>query len=137
MLRHRLKNGIEVVREYDRTIPKVCARGSELNQIWTNLIVNAVDAMSERGKLVIRTSRVGDRARVEIIDNGPGIPPEIKNRIFDPFFTTKEVGEGSGLGLDTVHRIARSHKGDVTFESRPGETRFIVTIPLNIPAPRV
>jgi signal transduction histidine kinase len=137
MLRHRLKNGIEVVREYDRTIPKVCARGSELNQIWTNLIVNAVDAMSEHGKLVIRTSRAGNGARVEIIDNGPGIPPQIKNRIFDPFFTTKEVGEGSGLGLDTVHRIARSHKGDVTFESRPGETRFIVTIPLSPPAPHV
>jgi signal transduction histidine kinase len=133
MLRHRLKKGIEVVREYDRTIPKVCARGSELNQIWTNLIVNAADAMSERGRLVIHTSRDGDRARVEIIDNGPGIPSEIKNRIFEPFFTTKEVGEGSGLGLDTVHRIARSHKGDVTFKSRPGETRFIVTIPFSGP----
>ena len=89
MLRHRLKKGVEVVREYDRSLPKVCARGSELNQIWTNLIVNAVDAMSEHGKLVIHTSREGDRARVEVIDSGPGIPPEIKNRIFEPFFTTE------------------------------------------------
>lgn len=131
MLRHSLKNGIEIVREYDRSLPEVCARGSELNQIWTNLIVNAADAMNGSGKLLIRTLRDNDCARVEIIDNGPGIPDNIRNRIFEPFFTTKPIGEGTGLGLDTVSRIVRNHRGDVTFESRPGETRFIVRIPFN------
>jgi signal transduction histidine kinase len=131
MLRHKLKKGVDVVREYDRALPKVCARGSELNQIWTNLIVNSIEAMEYHGKLVIRTSRDERCARVEIIDNGPGIPQDIKDRIFEPFFTTKAVGDGTGLGLDTVFRIARSHSGDVTFESRPGETRFTVRIPFS------
>lgn len=134
MLRHKLKKGVEVVREYDRNLPKVCARGSELNQIWTNLIVNAIDAMAYHGKLVIRTMRDGRCARVEIIDSGTGIPPEIRDHIFEPFFTTKQVGEGSGLGLDTVFRIAKSHNGDVSFESQPGETRFIVRIPFSAAA---
>jgi signal transduction histidine kinase len=130
ILRHRLKNGIEITREYDRSLPPICARGSELNQIWTNLIVNAADAMKDKGKLVIRTSCRDGYARVEVIDNGPGIPPEIKSHIFEPFFTTKPVGEGTGLGLDMVRRIALAHQGDVNFESRPGETRFIVRLPL-------
>jgi signal transduction histidine kinase len=134
MLRHRLKKGIDVVREYDRTLPKVCARGSELNQIWTNLITNAIDAMDGKGTLVIRTSRAGNHACVEMIDNGPGIPPEIQTRIFEPFFTTKSVGDGSGLGLDIVYGIAKNHGGDVTFESRPGETRFTVRIPFSAAA---
>ncbi len=129
MLRHRLKNGIDIVRDYDRSLPNVQARGSELNQIWTNLIVNAADAMDGKGKLTIRTLPDHNCARIEIIDGGPGIPDEIKSRIFEPFFTTKPVGEGTGLGLDIVSRIARNHRGDVSFQSRPGETRFIVRIP--------
>ncbi|MBV9572725.1 MAG: cyclic nucleotide-binding domain-containing protein [Acidobacteriales bacterium] len=133
MLRPRLKNGIEIVREYDRSLPQVYARGSELNQIWTNLIVNAADAMNGKGKLIIRSTRDGRCARVEVIDNGPGIPDHLKNRIFEPFFTTKPVGEGTGLGLDTVSRIARNHRGDVSFESKPGETRFIVRVPFDPP----
>ena len=129
MLRYQLKNGIEVVRDYDRSLPGVCARGSEFNQVWTNLISNAVDAMKGTGKLCIRTSREGNWAVIEVIDNGPGIAPEIQSRIFEPFFTTKAFGEGTGLGLDAVYRIVHSHRGDVSFESRPGETRFIVRIP--------
>jgi signal transduction histidine kinase len=131
MLRHKLKNGIEIVRNYDRSLPEVYARGSELNQIWTNLIVNAADAMNGKGKLVIRTLRDGNCARIEVIDNGPGIPDNMRNRIFEPFFTTKPVGEGTGLGLDTVSRIVRNHRGDVSFESKPGETRFTVRIPFD------
>ena len=130
MLRHRLKKGIEITKEYDRNLPPICARGSELNQVWTNLIVNAADAMKDQGKLTIRTYCQDGRANVEIIDNGPGIPNEIRSRIFEPFFTTKPIGEGTGLGLDTVRRITAAHRGDVSFESRPGETRFLVRIPL-------
>jgi signal transduction histidine kinase len=129
MLHYRLKNGVEVVGEYDRSLPKVCAYGSELNQIWTNLISNAVDAMKGEGKLTIKTMRDGRCVRVEIIDNGPGIPEALHSRIFEPFFTTKPVGEGTGLGLETVQRIVRKHGGDVRFTSRPGETDFIVRIP--------
>ncbi len=133
MLRHRLKHGIEITREYDRNLPPICARGSELNQVWTNLIINAADAMKDNGKLLIRTSCLDGHARVEVIDNGPGIPPELKGRIFEPFFTTKAVGEGTGLGLDAVRRIVIAHQGDVNFESQPGETRFIVRLPLSDP----
>jgi signal transduction histidine kinase len=129
MLHHKLKQGVNVIREYDRSMPKVQARGSELNQIWTNLIINANDAMKGKGNLTIRTQRDHNCARVEIIDDGPGIPDKIKPRIFEPFFTTKPIGDGSGLGLDVVQRIAHGHGGDVTFESRPGETRFTVRIP--------
>jgi signal transduction histidine kinase len=131
MLHHRLKHGIEVVREYDRTLPPICAHGSELNQVWTNLISNAIDAMKESGKLCIRTARERTYAMVDVIDNGPGIPPELQPRIFEPFFTTKAVGEGTGLGLDAVYRIVTNHRGRVSFESRSGETRFTVWIPLS------
>jgi signal transduction histidine kinase len=130
MLGFRLKKGVAVVRDYDRTLPRICAHGSELNQIWTNLIDNAVDAMGGKGELRIRTVREGDAALIEIIDNGPGIPDAIKPRIFEPFFTTKAVGEGTGLGLDTVFRLVRKHRGDVRFDSKPGETRFQVRLPL-------
>jgi signal transduction histidine kinase len=130
ILKHRLKQGVNVVRQYDESLPKICARASELNQVWTNLIDNAIDAMNGKGELRIRTAREPGIALVEIIDNGSGVPAEIRDRIFDPFFTTKEVGEGSGLGLDVVHRIVRSHQGDVRFESRPGETKFQVRLPL-------
>lgn len=129
MLHHKLKQGVQVIREYDRALPKVLARGSELNQIWTNLIINAHSAMNGKGKLTIRTAHDHNCARVDVIDDGPGIPENIRARVFEPFFTTKPVGEGSGLGLDVVRRITRGHHGDVTFESRPGETRFTVRIP--------
>ncbi len=135
MMHHDLKNGINVRREYDRSLPKVCAKGSELNQVWTNLIDNAIDALAEQGKagggqITIHTARDGAFALVDIIDNGPGIPPEVKSRIFDPFFTTKPVGEGTGLGLDTVYRIVSQHGGDVRVDSHPGETHFQVRLPI-------
>jgi signal transduction histidine kinase len=133
MLKHRLKNGVSVIREYDRTIPLVSARGSELNQVWTNLIANAVDAMNGKGELRIRTAREPNCALVEIVDNGPGIPSEIQSHIFEPFFTTKGAGEGTGLGLDAVYRIVQNHGGQVQFESRAGETRFQVRIPFSKP----
>jgi len=136
MLHHDLKNGINVRREYDKSLPKICAKGSELNQVWTNLIDNAIDALAEKakagkGEIVIRTARDDGFALIDIVDNGPGIPPEVRGRIFDPFFTTKEVGEGTGLGLDTVYRIVRQHHGDVRVDSRPGETRFQVRLPIS------
>ncbi len=130
MLKFRLKKGVTVVRDFDKTLPLLCANGGELNQVWTNLIDNAVDAMNSQGELRIRTRREGDRAAIEIIDNGTGIPPEIRSRIFEPFFTTKAPGEGTGLGLDAVYRIIRKHKGDIRVESRPGETRFLIWLPL-------
>ena len=130
LLRHRLKHGIELEREYDRSLPKVCARGSELNQVWTNLIDNAVDAMNGQGRLRIRTSREPRTVLVEIADNGPGIPSDIRERIFEPFFTTKPVGAGTGLGLETVYRIIRQHHGEIGVTSEPGNTRFQVRIPL-------
>ena len=130
ILRNRLKQGISIARDYDRTLPKVCARPGELNQVWTNLVNNAIDAMSGKGELRIRTARELDKVLVEIGDSGPGIPPEIQKRIFEPFFTTKGVGEGLGLGLDTVYRIVRNHHGDIRFDSRPTDTRFQVRLPL-------
>ena len=130
ILRNRLKQGISIARDYDRTLPKVCARPGELNQVWTNLVDNAIDAMSGKGELRIRTARELDKVLVEIGDSGPGIPPEIQKRIFEPFFTTKGVGEGLGLGLDTVYRIVRNHHGDIRFDSRPTDTRFQVRLPL-------
>jgi signal transduction histidine kinase len=134
MLGFRFKKGVQVSRDYDRTLPRILAAGSELNQVWTNLIDNAVDAMKGKGELKIRTMREGDCALVEIIDNGSGIPDDVKPHIFEPFFTTKGVGEGSGLGLDTVFRLVRNHRGDVRVESKPGETRFQVRLPLTAAA---
>lgn len=129
MLRHQLKGGITVERNYDPELPPVCARGSELNQVWTNLIDNASYAMNGKGILRIRTAREFNRVLVEIGDNGPGIPKEIEGRIFEPFFTTKQMGEGTGLGLDMVYRIVTNHDGDVRVESVPGDTRFQVRLP--------
>jgi signal transduction histidine kinase len=129
ILRHRLRD-IEVTRQYDRSLPRIPARGGELNQVWTNLIDNAADAMEGRGALRIRTALEGSRALVEIQDTGPGIPAEIQGRIWEPFFTTKGVGEGSGLGLDIAYRIVvRNHRGDIRVKSRPGETCFQVWLP--------
>ena len=129
MLHYRLKYGIEVIREYDRSIPRICATGSELNQVWTNLIDNAIDAMGGRGELRVRTAGEFGGILVEIRDNGPGIPSEIRDRIFEPFFTTKPVGEGTGLGLDTVYRIVQKHRGQVKVESEAGSTSFQVRLP--------
>ncbi len=134
ILGHRLKRGIQVTREFDRTLPRICAFGSELNQVWTNLIVNAIDAMGETGELQIRTARDGNGLLVEIVDSGAGIPPEAQVHIFEPFFTTKPVGQGTGLGLDTANRIVRKHRGSLRFESRPGHTSFQVRLPYPKPA---
>jgi signal transduction histidine kinase len=130
MLKFRLKRGVEVMREFDPHLPRVFARGSELNQVWTNLIDNAIDAMGGKGRLIIRTSRELDFVLIEIIDNGPGIPDAVKPHLFEPFFTTKGVGEGTGIGLDTVYRIVRGHHGEVSVESKPGRTSFQVRLPL-------
>jgi signal transduction histidine kinase len=130
MLKFRLKHGVEVKREFDPNLPRVFARGSELNQVWTNLIDNAIDAMGGKGELIIRTSKEFDFVLVEIIDSGPGIASAVKPHIFEPFFTTKGVGEGTGMGLDTVYRIVRAHRGEVSFDSRPGRTSFQVRLPL-------
>jgi len=131
MLKHRLKNGIEVVRDYDRTIPRMVVRGRELNQVWTNLITNAIDAMHGQGKLRITTKCTEGSVRVEVADNGSGIPPEIKDRIFEPFFTTKGVNEGTGLGLDIAARVVRNHGGGIEVHSKPGETVFGVRLPIH------
>jgi signal transduction histidine kinase len=130
IMHHKLKRGIVVTREYDPSLPKVMAYGSELNQVWTNLIDNAADAMKEKGKLLVKTTRENDFVMVEIRDDGPGIPAELQSRIFDPFFTTKGVGQGTGLGLDMVHRIVKKVGGQVSVESEPGDTRFQVRIPI-------
>ena len=131
ILKHKLKYGVEVIRDYG-DVPRICAYGRELNQVWTNLIDNAIDAMNGKGQLKIHTMQEGDRVLVEIIDQGAGIPFDVQPRIFDQFFTTKTVGKGTGLGLDIVRRIVEGqHKGSVRFESKPGETRFQVRIPIN------
>ena len=130
IMHHKLKRGISVDRQYAANLPKVMAYGSELNQVWTNLIDNAADAMKENGKLRIRAARDNDFILVEIADSGPGIPPEVQSRIFEPFFTTKGVGEGTGLGLDIVYRIVKKMNGLVSVNSVPGDTRFEVRIPI-------
>jgi signal transduction histidine kinase len=130
---HRLKAGVTVVREYDPDLPRICAYGGELNQVWTNLIDNAIDVMDGKGELRIRAFRELDNAIVEIGDNGPGVPPEIRSRIFEPFFTTKKVGAGTGLGLDTAMRIVRKHHGTMDLKSKPGDTRFRVRLPIKGP----
>ena len=136
MLNHKIGD-VRVVKEYDRSLPQVPAHPAELNQVWTNLIDNAVQAMEGTGTLTIRTSRDGDAVLVEICDDGPGVPPELQKRVFEPFFTTKAVGEGTGLGLDISYRIVVSgHRGDLTVVSQPGDTRFRVRLPLAEPASR-
>jgi signal transduction histidine kinase len=136
MLGAKIPPGVTVVREYDRGLPLVPAYAGELNQVWTNLIVNALDAMGAEGRLILRTRSDGDCAVVEIGDTGPGIPEELRGRVFEPFFTTKPVGQGTGLGLDVSWRIVvKRHGGDLRVASRPGDTRFSVLLPLTEPAP--
>ena len=130
ILNHKLKRGVTVQRDYQPVPLLVDSFGSELNQVWTNLIDNAIDAMNGRGDLRVRTFRDNGCVVVEIADNGPGISPEIRSHIFDPFFTTKGVGEGTGLGLDTVQRIVKKHRGNIQVNSKPGDTRFQVWLPL-------
>jgi signal transduction histidine kinase len=129
ILAHKLKKGVTIKRDYHPTPLLVNSYGSELNQVWTNIIDNAIDAMDGHGELRIRTFAEGDCAVVEIGDSGPGIPPDIQPRIFEPFFTTKGVGEGTGLGLDTSLRIVRKHRGSINVTSVPGDTRFQVRLP--------
>lgn len=131
ILGHKLKQAV-VTREYDRSLPRITAYGSELNQVWTNLIDNAIDALDSKGQIWIRTSRDNNCILVEIADNGSGILPALQSRIFEPFFTTKGVGKGTGLGLEIAYRIVvKRHKGDIHFESKPGDTRFRVHLPIN------
>jgi signal transduction histidine kinase len=131
MLGHKLKN-MTVIKAFDRTIPRIPAYGSELNQVWTNLIDNAIDAVKGAGKICVGTSFEHDQVVVEIVDDGPGIPPEVQSRMFEPFFTTKSVGSGTGLGLIISNRIVGDrHGGEIEFESKPGETRFRVRLPVN------
>jgi len=131
ILGHKLKHGITVKRDYDRSLPLISAYGSELNQVWTNIIDNAIDAMGGQGQIWIRTAQENNCCMlVEIADNGPGIPSEIQKRIFEPFFTTKGVGKGTGLGLVISYRIIEKHKGDIRLFSQPGNTRFQVILPI-------
>jgi signal transduction histidine kinase len=134
MLSRKIGDNVEVVKDYDRTLPDVPVYAAELNQVWTNLIDNAIQAMDGRGKLTIGTRRVNDDIEIVVGDTGPGVPDEIKSRIFEPFFTTKAFGEGTGLGLDISRRIVvNKHHGDLTVESTPGDTKFRVSLPLRGP----
>ncbi|MEV6283839.1 ATP-binding protein [Kribbella sp. NPDC051770] len=137
MLTHTIGDGVTVVTDFDRSLPAVPAYAAELNQVWTNLITNAVDAMDGHGRLTVRTGRDHDRLLVEIADTGPGIAEAIKDRIFEPFFTTKPVGAGTGLGLDIAWRIVvDKHRGTLSVDSSPGDTRFVVRLPLGPPSER-
>ncbi|MBD2021942.1 cyclic nucleotide-binding domain-containing protein [Leptolyngbya sp. FACHB-36] len=129
---YKLKHGVEIRRSYASNLPKIWAYGSELNQVWTNLLDNAIDAMNESGVIELATTDHGDHIQVYVTDSGPGIPPEIRSRIYEPFFTTKPVGKGSGLGLEMVRRIVENrHQGTITLESQPGKTQFIVCLPVS------
>jgi signal transduction histidine kinase len=130
ILNHKLKRGVTVQRDYQKTPLLVNSFGSELNQIWTNLIDNAIDAMGGKGELRVRTYREDNCVVVEIGDTGPGISPEVLPHIYEPFFTTKAVGDGTGLGLDTVQRIVKKHRGSIQVRSKPGDTSFMVRLPL-------
>jgi signal transduction histidine kinase len=131
MLGHKLKN-VTLNRAFDRSIPRLMAYGSELNQVWTNLIDNAIDAVNGAGEICVGTCHEDNQLVVEIVDNGPGIPPDVQAHMFEPFYTTKAVGSGTGLGLIISNRIvADRHGGEIEFESKPGETRFRVRLPLD------
>jgi signal transduction histidine kinase len=134
MLSGKIPAGIRIVKEYDPGLPRISAYAGELNQVWTNLIDNAVSAMGQTGTLTVRTGLDRDQVFVEFGDTGPGVPPEIRERIFEPFFTTKPVGEGTGLGLDISWRIVvNKHHGDIRLQSSPGDTRFRVRLPITPP----
>jgi signal transduction histidine kinase len=131
IMQHKLKKGVTVKREYSQNLPHIEAYASELNQVWTNIIDNAIDAMHGKGEIKIRTYEEDHRVIIEIVDNGPGIPEEIQSRIFEPFFTTKAPGHGTGLGLHISHDIiANRHHGQLLVESAPGKTKFRVILPI-------
>ncbi len=134
MLHHKIGHEIIVVKDFDHTLPKIPAYPAELNQVWTNIIDNAVQAMEGRGKLTVKTSRRDDSVLVDFGDTGPGMTDEVRRRIFEPFFTTKAVGQGTGLGLDISFRIiVNRHRGDITVTSEPGNTHFLIRLPLAEP----
>ena len=134
VLSHKLKSGIGVRQEYAPHLPNIQANGSELNQVWTNLIDNAADALDGQGEITIRTRHEGERVVIEIEDDGPGIPAEIQPRIFEPFFTTQPPGQGTGLGLDITYNIVvHKHRGDIKVFSEPGKTCFQVWLPVTAP----
>jgi signal transduction histidine kinase len=131
IFKNKLKSGIRVIREYEKDLPIIQAYGSELNQVWTNIIDNAIDAIAGEGTLVLRTRVEKPWVIIEIEDNGPGIPEEIQTNIFDPFFTTKPPGEGTGLGLNISHNIiVKKHQGQIYVTSKPGKTCFTVRLPI-------
>jgi signal transduction histidine kinase len=136
MLKAKIPPGVRVEKDFDRSLPPIPVYAAELNQVWTNLIDNALSAMDGEGQLTLRTFRENDMLIVEIGDTGPGIPADIRPRIFEPFFTTKPVGEGTGLGLDISYRIVvNKHHGDIRVETQPGDTRFQVRLPIDSPVP--
>jgi signal transduction histidine kinase len=133
MLRSKLKQGVTVHRQYAADLPLIEAYGSELNQVWTNIIDNAIGAMAGQGEITLRTRQQDQWVVVEIEDNGPGVPESIQGQIFDPFFTTKPPGEGTGLGLNISHNIiVQKHKGKISVRSQPGQTCFQIKLPLTI-----
>jgi signal transduction histidine kinase len=131
ILRSKLKTGISLERHYAEDLPRVMAYGSELNQVWTNLIDNAIDALNRTGKITITTRKMDGGVLVEIEDSGPGIPEDVQQKLFSPFFTTKPLGKGTGLGLNISFNIIQKHKGEIEVFSRPGQTRFSVHLPVN------
>jgi signal transduction histidine kinase len=133
ILRHKLKQGVQVTRQYAADLPHIEAHGSELNQVWTNILDNAIDAMHGQGEIVLRTCKSGENISVEIEDNGPGIPAAIQKRIFEPFFTTKPPGQGTGQGLNITYNILNNHHGKIRVASEPGKTIFEITLPIHIP----
>jgi signal transduction histidine kinase len=139
VLHHKLKHRqIEIEREYDRSLPPLTIYGSELNQVWTNLLINAIEALGGEGTITLRTRSDGGCVVVDIADTGPGIPPDVRAHVFEPFFTTKEVGQGTGLGLDTARRIVEErHGGSLTFDTGERGTTFHVWVPLKPPTPSV
>ncbi len=131
ILAHKIKKGrVRIERDYDPDLPTITAHGSQLNQVWTNLLDNALDALDGDGVITLRTHHTGENVVVEVADDGPGIPEEVRSRVFDPFFTTKDVGRGTGLGLDVVNRVVSNHRGQVLVASGPGGTTFEVRLPV-------
>ena len=136
ILSSKLNNGIKIQRVYAENFPPVEAYGSELNQVWTNIIDNAIDAVDGGGEITLRTRYDDQWAIVDIEDNGPGIPETIQSNLFDPFFSTKQPGEGVGLGLNISHNIVvQKHRGRIDVYSQPGKTRFEVCLPLQLSSP--
>jgi signal transduction histidine kinase len=131
LYQNQLKHGVEVIKNYAELPPVLCYP-DELNQVWTNLVHNALQAMDYRGTLTIEVTAQDQQAKISITDSGKGIPKEIQSKIFEPFFTTKPAGEGSGLGLDIVKKIIEKHQGHIEFESSPGQTTFTVSLPMNV-----